>query len=467
MKRFVASLACLLSTAAGAAEVTLRDGVSPEAAYAGTRDVVLQSPLYAPDVNYNDMANTVDMSPVRRGVLLQWTLDGIPASATVEAVSVTVSLPNGGTNRFPFWECLRPWSESQATWQQARNGDPWSAGGANGVGVDRGSTPLGFLTGGPSDAVTLPLNAEGVQVVQKWVSNPGTNHGFLIANYDPSVGPDGYRFFSSEASSPGQRPRLNVTYGGTTVSFQNGLAPTTAYSGTQDMMMADGPPRNANANGWPLMAGPDPEASILLSFDVSPIPANSRVTEATLELFVTDPTPSPLTVSGMLRPWGETTATWLTADGASPWEEAGTGATDRGVTVFGSVPSVPLGPLAIPLTNDGISEVNAWVRGERANFGFTLRNPEDAVVFASREDAVSERRPALRLTYTVEGSPESPSPSPDGGTNDGKPDPGGDPLAARYRVGLGCATSGQYGLAPWAALVAFILSRRRRPALHP
>jgi hypothetical protein len=48
-------------------------------------------------------------------------------------------------------------------------------------------------------------------IVQDWCNDPGSNHGFLLAGYEPNGGIAEANFFSMEGG-PGRRPTLDITY---------------------------------------------------------------------------------------------------------------------------------------------------------------------------------------------------------------------------------------------------------------
>ena len=54
---------------------------------------------------------------------------------------------------------------------------------------------------------SIPLNSDGLALLQSWVDNPANNHGFIIANSSSS---DGVDFDSSNVPTP--RPKLTVRY---------------------------------------------------------------------------------------------------------------------------------------------------------------------------------------------------------------------------------------------------------------
>ena len=149
----------------------------------------------------------VDGSPDRSS-LLYWDLASIPPGSIVHSVDVTMNITNGSGHNYEFYESLQPWVESEATWNQYASGQSWQVAGADGS-LDRGSTSFGIISGGRGLA-TISLNAAGVAVVQSWVDNPSSNHGFIVLNYISAS--NGLDFSSRETGTLSVRPKLTVTY---------------------------------------------------------------------------------------------------------------------------------------------------------------------------------------------------------------------------------------------------------------
>jgi hypothetical protein len=142
--------------------------------------------------------------------LLSWDLTSIPSGSIIESVDITVNVTNASTYEYEFYEMKQPWVEGAATWNEYASGLSWEVAGADGSG-DRGSTVLGVITAAITGLQTLSLNASGVAMVQSWVDNPASNHGFIILDYNNSNGLD---FSSREKGTASLRPKLTVTYSG-------------------------------------------------------------------------------------------------------------------------------------------------------------------------------------------------------------------------------------------------------------
>jgi hypothetical protein len=188
-----------------------QDGVSPTAAYAGTRDTYLAQSR--PTTNFGTAATLrVDGEELGGGedlsALLRWDLADIPPGSTVLAASLTINVTNTNYDPYALFEVKRDWTETGATWTLAAPGAPWEVPGARGT-LDIGSTVLATLTLPSTGVKTIPLNASGVALVQAWVTAPTTNYGILIASTNSL---DGLAFDSRQAPTPPTRPKLTVTY---------------------------------------------------------------------------------------------------------------------------------------------------------------------------------------------------------------------------------------------------------------
>ncbi|MBW3543628.1 MAG: DNRLRE domain-containing protein, partial [Planctomycetes bacterium] len=119
---------------------TFRDG---ENDYDGTRDTRIRVDL--PDRNFGS-SNTleVDGNP-DFSTLLAWDLSLLPPGSQVVEAAITLSVVNTSTAHFELYEVLKPWVESQATFNLAATDLPWQVAGASGT-DDRAGTVLGSLT---------------------------------------------------------------------------------------------------------------------------------------------------------------------------------------------------------------------------------------------------------------------------------------------------------------------------------
>jgi chitodextrinase len=200
-------------------------------------------------------------------------------------------------------------------------------------------------------------------------------------------------------------------------TFQDGIGPTSAYDGTQDLylrqLQAD---TNYNSEPRLLMDGDDGggELVALVRWDVSDIPFDGTVDAASIELDIFDPSTGSYNLYAVLLDWFEAEATWNSSATGVPWDAPGaSGAGDRGTLVLGTLTPATTGIATIQLNADGLDLVESWVLDGSQNFGLIIAstgtvNGADA---HSREAAPSQR-PALHVTYTLppsSGDTEAPS----------------------------------------------------------
>lgn len=191
---------------------SFQNGVGPSASYAGTIDASINQ--NQPTTNFAS-APTILIDgddPGNSGrdlsTLIKWDVAAIPPGSSVKSAAIRFNVVNVSSLTYEAYEMKRTWSETQATWNQYATGAAWQTAGALGAN-DRGSTPLGTLTGATTGAHTVTLNAAGLALLQRWVNTPSTNKGLVLSD---GANWDGCDLSSSEAATASQRPQLTVTY---------------------------------------------------------------------------------------------------------------------------------------------------------------------------------------------------------------------------------------------------------------
>jgi hypothetical protein len=202
---------------------------------------------------------------------------------------------------------------------------------------------------------------------------------------------------------------MNKSGGGsTTIAFQNGAQPTSAYAGNIDTHLSQANATTNYATAASLLVdGDDPNGSgqdkrALLRWDVSAIPAGKTVTSASLTFNVTDASTQAYQVYQLKRTWAETGPTWGVYGSGTSWQTAGAeGANDRGTTSLAAVTGSATGSLTVPLNASGLAIVQGWVNGTTANQGLILLNAANTngLDFSSSEAGTVSTRPRLSVTY--------------------------------------------------------------------
>lgn len=178
------------------------------------------------------------------------------------------------------------------------------------------------------------------------------------------------------------------------------------YTGTIDTSIDSWNPTQNSGSSQRLVIRSNGIQSSLLQFDLSALPADITIKQATLSLFATDQTnPQSLIVSayGLLRSWSESQATWKRATLTTPWQVAGAnGPADRSQDITGSqaISGVD-GWLSVDIT----SLVQQWVDDPEGTAGVLLQGAEGGRVaydFVSSEGNPSSEqdfRPELIIVY--------------------------------------------------------------------
>ena len=207
-----------------------------------------------------------------------------------------------------------------------------------------------------------------------------------------------------------------------TVSFQDGISPDPGYSGTRDAYIRQASADTAHGLETTLQVdGDEPSGSgsdmdILVSWDISDIPADAIVEMASIHFEVTNLSSGAYTCYGLLRSWEETQVSWNQALSGQAWGAAGaTSAADRDSQPLCTVVAGSTGPLAVELNVDGLALLQSWIANSTNNHGLVISDPvtSDGADFHSRESATAMARPALEVTYRVPVTPPPPPSSVD------------------------------------------------------
>jgi hypothetical protein len=193
-----------------------------------------------------------------------------------------------------------------------------------------------------------------------------------------------------------------------TVSFQDGVLPTSSYAGTQDASIKQA---NATTNFGTAISleadgddGSGVDKSALVKWALSGIPAGSIVQSAGITLNDINESNNTYNVYETRRQWTESQVTWNNAATGTPWATAGAmGAADRGAIV-GTVTG-PVGTATINLNSAGVALVQQWVNGG-LNAGVVIAHATNTngIDFSSSEDATLANRPKLTITYLPQDS---------------------------------------------------------------
>jgi len=186
-------------------------------------------------------------------------------------------------------------------------------------------------------------------------------------------------------------------------SFQDGVAPTPDYRGTQDTWLSSIEQTVNFGKGDQLqLQRLSAQQTALIRWDVSSIPPGSRVVSAEITFWVTGKLVGDCKIHALNLPFEESEATYRTAKGALLWGSPGAQSDrDRGARPIALL--APEKPGFHTVTLQDVNLVQGWINAPAQNFGILIAGP-DANIWGleSRETAVADRRPKLTIT-TISG----------------------------------------------------------------
>ena len=176
-----------------------------------------------------------------------------------------------------------------------------------------------------------------------------------------------------------------------TVSFQHGAD---GYSAAEDSYIGDGVPSRNFGNAVALLAdrsdGDKGELISLLKWDVSVIPNHATVTEVKVVIDVFNTSAGRYQLWDATVAWNEDSVTWNSVD---PYSNRG--------SQLGSFVPLFKGVRTITLNAEGVSAVQGWIDGAKANNGLYILSgrSSNGTDIRSSEYAVTDSRPKLVVTY--------------------------------------------------------------------
>ncbi len=160
-----------------------------------------------PNQRFGDHGDvSVNADPAKHG-LLRFELSALPAGATIDSAVLEVNVSDPvESGELLLYRLVEDWEELEATWNERRNGQRWTAPGAA---PPMSALPIAQASLAARDTglftVTLPAT-----LVQSWVDQPSSNFGVVWI----STSPDGYGgvFDSRDSNHTELRPQLSVTF---------------------------------------------------------------------------------------------------------------------------------------------------------------------------------------------------------------------------------------------------------------
>ena len=382
--------------------ISFRDGVFPTSDYAGTQDVWLRGTQ--PNTNFgNDDRMDADgqSGSSAEWTLLRWDVSSLEPGTTIDAASITLTINNSSNGSYEIFAMNSDWVETEATWNGPRTGQDWEI---PGTGPSDRLVRLGTVdTGNSTGTFDFELNNDGLTIVESWVNDSASNFGVII--YNPDV-TDGIEMRTSEYAAINARPMLTLEITPpemrNTISFRDGVFPTSDYTGTEDVWLRGTQP-NTNFGSDDRMDADGQSGSsaewTLLRWDVSSIEPGSSVDTATITLAINNASSGTYDIFAMLTDWVESEATWNGPRSGQNWEIPGTGPTDR-LVLLGSIDTGnSTGTFDFELNADGRAFVDSWINEPETNFGVIIYNPDvtDGIEMRTSEYVTVDARPMLTL----------------------------------------------------------------------
>jgi hypothetical protein len=195
-----------VNPASGGTTVVLQRGLN---GYAGVADTFLDQVL-ANTVrgSYDPLYLELGYTPLIRFAIFQSEGGPVPNNATIQ--SATLALNKGYYNEtLRLNAMLKPWVESQATWNVSQSGVTWTVPGAAGAGSDYqsaadASVAVGFNPGW----VTFDVTPR----VSQWSVGGSTNYGWRMSQASTTAGNNKVFDSSEEAANTTLRPKLTIVY---------------------------------------------------------------------------------------------------------------------------------------------------------------------------------------------------------------------------------------------------------------
>ncbi len=210
----------------GQQTMTFQDGVSPDASYTGTTDVILANDYdnVAPNANLGGTDNLETFfgeGEEHRRSLMRWNLSALPGDAAIIGASLELYRHEGNPEnamQVTLYRLTRNWTEGTgwdfqpgsgyvpdgATWTLASPGTAWTTPGGDFDATVVGQTTL------PAGMGNGWVSLDATAAVRAWAEGGLPNYGLLLR---PLNGDYTYHYYySRNHGTPNQRPRLVVTY---------------------------------------------------------------------------------------------------------------------------------------------------------------------------------------------------------------------------------------------------------------
>ncbi len=123
--------------------------------------------------------------------LIKWDVSSIPSNATIVSAAITLELFNASTGTYSVRQQNGSWAEGTVSWND----------------LSTTATPLGTIPVLKNGLTIIPLNSDGLNMIQGWVDGSIDNDGIAIRTDGTN---DGILIYSKESSNV--KPKLEINY---------------------------------------------------------------------------------------------------------------------------------------------------------------------------------------------------------------------------------------------------------------
>lgn len=178
-------------------------GEGPSTNHKGvTADTYLDST--ATSSNFGTTADLVGGASPSRTILLRFDLSALPTNAIVTSAELVVTTGSDTDDLLAsVYQANETWSETTATWNLRDTALRWTDAGARPP-TSRSVTAVhGYVPSTANVGAGMVFDANGVALIQSWVSNAASNAGFAITGAGAS-----FSIHASTAATATYRPGL-------------------------------------------------------------------------------------------------------------------------------------------------------------------------------------------------------------------------------------------------------------------
>lgn len=190
----------------------------------------------------------------------------------------------------------------------------------------------------------------------------------------------------------------------TNLTLRNGY---NGYNGMVDTYIRSDYQGKNYSLATPLRLDRGPDASALLRWDLSQIPANVNVTGVKLILHIGNDSTQSYEIYALRRSWSPAGANWKQSSNNKPWGIPGAKDVnaDRENVVLGTIFQAEHtgDATAVPLNQDGVNKVKQWIADPSTNHGFIIQDYSGSnarpLYIVSGDEEYASFRPALQIFY--------------------------------------------------------------------